>query len=160
MSSGHFLHPVRGRPSPGHADPADDSHHEQDLGAGGAGHAHGHFPLLLHRPRQRSVRGRGGRPFACRPSTQPPHESGTSPEKRKAQGYFNRSHRVALKKNNKGRHSRERNWNQIKQTCGQNNQAYCVDLGSRFKQTDCRKAFFETRGGNSNKDRVRLRNNR
>lgn len=50
-----FLHPVWGRPSPGHAHPADDSNHEQDLGAGGAGHAHGHFPLLLHWPGERSV---------------------------------------------------------------------------------------------------------
>lgn len=58
-SSGHFLYPVRGRPSPGHADPADDSHHEQDLGPGGAGHAHGHLPLLLHGPGQRSA-GSGG----------------------------------------------------------------------------------------------------
>lgn len=59
MSSGHFLHSVRGRPSPGHADPADDSHHEQDLGPGGAGHAHGYFPLLRHWPGERSV-GNGG----------------------------------------------------------------------------------------------------
>ena len=51
-----FPPPVWGRPSPGHADPADDSHHEQDLGPGGPGHAHGHLPLLLHRPRERSVR--------------------------------------------------------------------------------------------------------
>ena len=50
-----FLPPVWGRPSSGHAHPADDSHHEQDLGPGGAGHAHGDFPLLLHRKGQRSV---------------------------------------------------------------------------------------------------------
>lgn len=55
-----FLHPVWGRPSPGHADPTDDPHHEQDLGPGGAGHAHGPLPLLLHWPWERSVgSGRG-----------------------------------------------------------------------------------------------------
>lgn len=48
---------VRGRPPPGHANPADDPHHEQDLGPGGAGHANGHFPLLLHWPWERSVGG-------------------------------------------------------------------------------------------------------
>lgn len=60
-----FLHPVWGRPSPGHADPADDPHHEQDLGPGGPGHAHGHLPLLLHRPGERSVRGGWGDGWAA-----------------------------------------------------------------------------------------------
>lgn len=53
------------RPPPGHADPADDPHHEQDLGPGGPGHAHGHLPLLLHRPGERSVRGGWGDGWAA-----------------------------------------------------------------------------------------------
>lgn len=52
-----FFSPVWGRPSPGHAHPTDDSHHEQDLGPGGAGHAHGDFSLLLYWQGERSVAG-------------------------------------------------------------------------------------------------------
>lgn len=52
---------VRRRPAAGHADAADDPHHEQDLGAGRAGHAHGHLPLLLHGSRTR-YRGVGASP--------------------------------------------------------------------------------------------------
>ena len=64
--SGHvFLSAVWGRPPPGHADPTDDSHHEQDLGPGGAGHAHGHLPLLLHGPWERSVGGGWGHEWAA-----------------------------------------------------------------------------------------------
>lgn len=98
-----FLPPVWGRPSPGHADPADDSHHEQDLGPGGPGHAHGHLPLLLHRPRERSVRAgwadgwaaaEGGVLAAC-PSAVPQQELCASPGKWKGRGYSGRTYGTA-----------------------------------------------------------------
>lgn len=51
----HTCVSVWGRPSAGHVNPADDSHHEQDLDPGGSRHEDGLVQVLLHWPWARFV---------------------------------------------------------------------------------------------------------